>query len=40
MMASTPGQERIEAIMFRAVGDPVPLWDSLLPPEVLRLKRS
>jgi IS5 family transposase len=30
-------REGIEAIMFRTIGDQVPLWESLLPPEVLRL---
>src|SRR6201996_7256834 len=29
--------EGIEAIMFRTVGDRPPLWESLLPAEVLRL---
>ena len=36
-MASTPGLEGIEAIVFRTVGDQVSLWESLLPDEVLRL---
>ena len=29
--------EGIEAIMFRTIGDRPSLWESLLPPEVLRL---
>jgi hypothetical protein len=29
--------ERIEAIMFRTIGDLLSLWESLPPPEVLRL---
>ena len=29
--------EGIEAIMFRTIGDPVSLWESLLPEEVRRL---
>jgi hypothetical protein len=29
--------ERIEAIMFRTIGDLPSLWESLPPPEVLRL---
>jgi transposase, IS5 family len=31
------GLERIEAIIFRTIGDQVSLWESLLPEEVLRL---
>ena len=31
------GLEGIEAIMFRTIGDRPSLWESLLPPEVLRL---
>ena len=29
--------EGIEAIVFRTIGDQPPLWESRLPPEVLRL---
>jgi IS5 family transposase len=36
-MTSTPWLEGIEVIMFRTVGDQPPLWESLLPAEVLRL---
>jgi transposase, IS5 family len=36
-MASTPCAEGIEAIMFRTIGDAPSEWESLLPPEVLRL---
>src|SRR5260370_29301297 len=36
-MASTPCAEGIEAIMFRTIGDGPSEWESLLPPEVLRL---
>jgi hypothetical protein len=28
--------EGIEVIVFRTTGDPPPLWESRLPPEVLR----
>jgi len=31
------GLEGIEAIVFRTIGDQVPLWESILPPKVLRL---
>jgi transposase, IS5 family len=33
----TLGQEGIEAIVFRTVGDQVSLWEAVLPPQVLRL---
>jgi IS5 family transposase len=36
-MASTLGLEGVEAIMFRTIGDGPSSWESLLPPEVLRL---
>jgi transposase, IS5 family len=36
-MASTLGLEGVEAIMFRTIGDGPSPWESLLPPEVLRL---
>ena len=36
-MASTLGLEGVEAIMFRTIGDGPSLWESSLPPEVLRL---
>jgi transposase, IS5 family len=36
-MTSTPCAEGIEVIMFRTIGDRPPPWESLLPPEVLRL---
>jgi IS5 family transposase len=36
-MASTLGLEGAEAIMFGTIGDGPPLWESSLPPEVLRL---
>src|SRR5262245_16816883 len=36
-MASTLGLEGVEAIMFRTIGDGPSLWESLLPPELLRL---
>src|SRR5258705_3790800 len=36
-MASTPGLEAIEAIVFRTVNDQPTLWDSILPPELLVL---
>ena len=36
-MASAPCAEGIEAIMFRTIGDGPSAWESLLPPEVLRL---
>jgi IS5 family transposase len=36
-MASTSRLEVIEAIVFRTVGGPPPQWESLLPPELLRV---
>jgi transposase, IS5 family len=36
-MASTLGLEGVEATMFRTIGDGPSLWESSLPPEVLRL---
>jgi IS5 family transposase len=36
-MASTLGLEGVEAIMVRTIGDRLSLWESQLPPEVLRL---
>src|SRR5260370_37016187 len=36
-MTSTPCAEGIEVIMFRTIGDGPSAWESLLPPEVLRL---
>src|SRR6186997_3446226 len=37
MMASTPWLEGIEAIVLRTVGDQPSLFESVLPPELLRL---
>jgi IS5 family transposase len=37
MMASTLGLEGIEAIVFVTVGDQPSLFESVLPPELLRL---
>ncbi|QSR33379.1 ISNCY family transposase [Nocardioides sp. S5] len=37
MMASTPWLEGIEAIVFVTVGDQPSLFESVLPPELLRL---
>src|SRR5512133_1217740 len=36
-MVSTPWAEGIEAIVFRTVGDPPSLWESILPGELLVL---
>src|SRR5258706_2793340 len=36
-MTSTPCAEGIEVIVFRTIGDRPSAWESLLPPEVLRL---
>lgn len=36
-MASNPWARRVEAIVFRTVGDPPSLFESLLPEELLRL---
>jgi IS5 family transposase len=36
-MASSPCARRIEAIVFRTVGDQVSLWEAVLPAELLEL---